>query len=176
MSFHLRLFAASCGPHTPSSGHTKTWSKRPFARVQSVAAAIVLIVSGTAHAQMTPVGTWHSVDDESKQPKAQIVITQGADGVLTGRIEKLLRPGADAQAVCGKCSDDRKDKPIVGMEIIRGAQQVEGQNVWEGGRILDPEKGSTYSLRLTPTDGGAKLQVRGSLGPFGRTQTWVRVQ
>jgi hypothetical protein len=29
---------------------------------------------------------------------------------------------------------------------------------------------------MTPVDGGKKLEVRGSFGPFGRTQTWVRIQ
>ena len=77
--------------------------------------------------------------------------------------------------MCDRCTDDRKDKPVLGMEIIRGAKKAEGKEVWEGGRILDHEKGSTYGLRLTPIEGGAKLEVRGSIGPFGRTQTWVRV-
>ncbi|MNR59885.1 hypothetical protein D3C85_1812390 [compost metagenome] len=65
---------------------------------------------------------------------------------------------------------------MVGLEILRGAKKVEGKDVWEGGKILDPESGKTYNLRLTPTDSGGKLDVRGSIGPFGRTQTWVRVQ
>ncbi|MDO5691935.1 MAG: DUF2147 domain-containing protein [Pseudomonadota bacterium] len=130
---------------------------------------------GVAQAQMTPVGTWRSTDDQTKEVKAQIVITDNA-GVLTGRIEKILKKDATAGAVCEKCSDDRKDKPIEGMEIIRGAKKAEGKDVWEGGRILDPEKGSDYTLRLTPVDGGKKLEVRGSIGPFGRTQTWTRVQ
>ena len=42
-------------------------------------------------------------------------------------------------------------------------------------QILDPENGRTYGLKLTPIENGAKLEVRGSFGPFGRTQTWVRV-
>lgn len=138
--------------------------------------AAALLLTGTAAlAQMTPVGTWRSIDDETRQPKAQIVVSDNG-GVLTGRIEKLLRPGADPNAVCDRCTDDRKDKPMVGLEIIRGAKKAEGKDVWEGGRILDPEKGSTYSLRLTPIEGGSKLEVRGSIGPFGRTQTWVRAQ
>lgn len=138
--------------------------------------AAALLLTGTAAlAQMTPVGTWRSIDDETKQPKAQIVVSDNG-GVLTGRIEKLLRPGADPNAVCDRCTDDRKDQPMVGLEIIRGAKKAEGKDVWEGGRILDPEKGSTYSLRLTPIEGGSKLEVRGSIGPFGRTQTWVRAQ
>ena len=65
---------------------------------------------------------------------------------------------------------------MIGLEIIRGARQAEGRAVWEGGRILDPEDGRSYTLRLTPIEEGRKLQVRGSIGPFGRTQTWVRVQ
>ncbi|ARU06323.1 hypothetical protein CCO03_18040 [Comamonas serinivorans] len=141
--------------------------------------ALGLLWAGTAaaaSAQMTPVGTWRSVD-ENGQPKAQVRIEaqgEGASQVLTGRIEKVLRAGADPKAVCDKCTDARKDQPIVGLEIIRGAKKGEG-DVWEGGRILDPEKGSDYGLRLTPIEGGAKLQVRGSLGPFFRTQTWQRV-
>ena len=124
---------------------------------------------------MTPVGTWRSIDDDTKQPKAQIVVTEQA-GVLTGRIEQLLRPGADPKALCDQCSGDRKDKPMLGLEIIRGAKKAEGKDVWEGGRILDPEKGKDYSLRLTPVDGGQKLEVRGSIGPFWRTQVWQRVK
>lgn len=148
---------------------------RAAARAAQAAVAAGLLLAGSiAAAQMTPVGTWRSIDDETGQPKAQIVVSDSG-GVLTGRIEKLLRPGADPNAVCDRCTDDRKDQPMVGLEIIRGARQAEGKPVWEGGRILDPEKGSTYALRLTPIEGGARLEVRGSIGPFGRTQTWVRV-
>ena len=149
---------------------------RAPARASRALAAIVLVASGAAaQAQTSPVGTWRSIDDDTQQPKAQIVISEQG-GVLTGRIEQLLRPGADPKAVCDRCTDDRKDKPMVGLEIIRGAKKAEGKDVWEGGRILDPEKGSTYALRLTPVEGGQKLEVRGSIGPFGRTQTWVRVK
>ncbi len=146
----------------------KTWMK-------TCIATGLLLAGGLAAAQMTPVGTWHSIDDETKQPKAQIAISDRG-GVLTGRIERLLRPGADPNAVCDRCTDDRKDQPMVGLEIIRGASKAEGKQVWEGGRILDPEKGSTYALRLTPIEGGAKLEVRGSILGIGRTQTWIRVQ
>nr|WP_243457714.1 DUF2147 domain-containing protein [Ottowia testudinis] len=124
---------------------------------------------------MTPVGTWRSVDDQTGEAKAQIVVSESA-GVVSGRIEKILKKDAKPNAVCDKCTDDRKDQPINGMQIIRGAKKAEGRDVWEGGRILDPEKGSDYALRLTPIEGGKKLEVRGSIGPFGRTQTWNRVQ
>ncbi|MDE1554875.1 MULTISPECIES: DUF2147 domain-containing protein [Comamonas] len=142
---------------------------------QALAALFFVVLGAPAMAQMTPVGVWKSLDDKTGAPKSQVRISDHG-GVLTGQVERVLREGADPQAVCDKCTDDRKDKPIVGLEIIRGAKQAEGKTVWEGGKILDPENGKTYTLRLTPVEGGSKLEVRGSIGPFGRTQTWVRVQ
>lgn len=139
-------------------------------------AALVFVAFGApAMAQMSPVGLWKSLDDKTHAPKSEVRIT-GNGGVLTGKVERVLREGADPHAVCDKCADDRKGKPVVGLEIIRGAKKVEGKDVWEEGKILDPENGKTYTLRLTPVEGGSKLEVRGSIGPFGRTQTWVRVQ
>lgn len=128
-----------------------------------------------AWAQMTPVGTWRSVDDKTGEAKSEIQISDNA-GVLTGQVTKLLRKGADPAAVCTECKDGLKDKPMVGLPIITGAKKAEGKAVWEDGKILDPESGKSYTLRLTPIDDGKKLEVRGSIGPFGRTQTWVRVQ
>ena len=140
------------------------------------AAALALLVTAplAAFAQMTPVGSWHSIDDKTNEIKSEIVIADNG-GVLTGRITKLLRKEAKQDAVCDQCTDDRKDKPILGMEIIRGAKQVAGKEVWEDGKILDPENGKTYTLRLTPVEAGKKLEVRGSVFGIGRTQTWVRV-
>lgn len=131
--------------------------------------------SGLVFAQMSPVGTWNSVDDKTKELKSEIVITEAA-GVLSGKVTKLLRKDADQKAVCDKCTDDRKDKAVLGLEIIRGAKKAEGKDVWEEGKILDPENGKNYTLRLTPIEGGKKLEVRGSVFGMGRTQTWVRVQ
>lgn len=137
--------------------------------------ALGALLASTASAQMTPVGHWHTIDDKTGETKSLVVITDNG-GVLSGRIDKLLRKGADQNAVCDKCSDDRKDKPILGMEIIRGAKKVDGKDVWEGGKVLDPESGTSYTLKLTPTDGGKKLDMRASVFGIGRTQTWVRVQ
>ncbi|TSE25223.1 hypothetical protein Tsedi_01469 [Tepidimonas sediminis] len=142
--------------------------------IRTAVASALLAAVLPAWAQMTPVGRWHTIDDETKEVKSEVVITE-QDGVLTGRVEKLLRKGADPNRRCTACTDDRKDLPIVGLEIIRGVRQVPGKAVWEGGTILDPESGKTYHVRLTPVEGGAKLEVRGSILFIGRTQTWVRV-
>lgn len=124
---------------------------------------------------MSPVGHWLTLDEKTKEVKSQVVISESG-GVLSGKIDKLLRKDAKQDAVCDECSDDRKGKPILGLEIIRGAKKADGKDVWEGGKILDPENGKTYTLRMTPIEDGKKLEVRGSIGPFGRTQTWVRTQ
>jgi uncharacterized protein (DUF2147 family) len=122
----------------------------------------------------SPVGQWHTLDEKTGELKSMVIIFE-QQGVVKGRVEKVLRKDADPAAKCDKCSDDRKNQPVVGLEIIRGAKKASGKNVWEDGEILDPENGKTYSLRLTPIENGAKLEVRGSFGPIGRTQTWVRV-
>ena len=129
--------------------------------------------AAAASAQMTPIGLWRSIDDKTGQAKAEIRITAPSGGALSGVVEKALITTGDPN--CDLCTDDRKGKPKLGMEIIRGAKKAEGKDVWEGGRILDPENGSTYALRLTPIEDGKKLEVRGSIAFFGRTQTWVRV-
>jgi uncharacterized protein (DUF2147 family) len=141
--------------------------------IKRLGAAGALLLALPVWAQPTPVGRWHTIDDQTKEVKSEVVITE-QNGVLSGRIEKLLRKGADPNRRCTACTDDRKDQPLVGLEIIRGVRQVPGQAVWEGGSILDPETGKTYNVRLTPVEGGAKLEVRGSILFFGRTQTWVR--
>ncbi len=141
---------------------------------QMTAVLLATAFLGSAWAQMTPVGTWRSIDDKTQEAKSEIQITE-AGGVLSGKVTKLLRKDAKQDAVCEECTDDRKGKPMLGLEIIRGAKKADGKEVWEDGKILDPENGKTYGLRLTPVEGGKKLEVRGSIGPFGRTQTWVRV-
>lgn len=136
---------------------------------------LATLAFGVAQAQMTPVGSWHSFDEKTGELKSLIVIADSG-GVLNGRIDKLLRKEADQKGVCKECTDDRKDKPMLGLEIIRGAKQADGKEVWEGGKILDPENGKEYALRMTPIEGGKKLEVRGSILFIGRTQTWARAQ
>jgi uncharacterized protein (DUF2147 family) len=140
--------------------------------------ALLAIILGAScvsgFAQMTPVGLWRNVDDKTGDAKAEIRIVE-TGGVLSGKLEKRLGKDVKADAVCEECSDERKGKLLTGLELIRGAKKTEGKDVWEGGKILDPENGRDYSLRMTPVEGGKKLEVRGSIGPFGRTQTWVRI-
>jgi uncharacterized protein (DUF2147 family) len=140
-------------------------------------ASLLLLVMATSHAagQTTPAGTWQSIDDETGKPRAEISITE-LQGVITGRIVRsLVAANSAAIQLCDKCSDDRQGKPLIGMEIIRKLTRNPDTGDWEGGEILDPDKGKTYPLRVKIIDGGKKLQVRGYIGPFFRTQIWQRL-
>ena len=141
---------------------------------KTFAAVLFAVTAASAMAQVTPVGLWRNVDDKTGEVKAEIRIDE-TNGALLGRIERALGKDAKPGATCDECSDDRKGKPMVGLDIIRGGKKAEGKDVWEGGKILDPENGKEYRASYTPVDGGKKLEVRGYLGPFWRTQTWNRV-
>lgn len=141
---------------------------------RQIAAVVLAALAWPALAQMTPVGVWRTVDDKTGEVSSEVRISDNA-GVLSGRIEKLLRKDAKQDDVCDKCADERKNKPVLGLEIIRGAKKSDGKDVWEGGKILDPDNGKDYTLRLTPIEDGKQLQVRGYIAFFYRTQTWTRV-
>jgi uncharacterized protein (DUF2147 family) len=141
----------------------------------NIRATVVIWISllGLNAQANSPVGRWHTIDDKTGETKSLVVI-EDAGGVLRGRVSQFLRQGADPAAKCDKCTDDRKDQTILGMEIIRGVKKSSGNGYWEGGEILDPEEGKLYRVRLTPIEGGAKLQVRGFLGLFWRNQLWAK--
>jgi uncharacterized protein (DUF2147 family) len=144
--------------------------------MKRIASTLLLsVLAAGAFAQATPVGLWKTIDDETKAEKSLVRVTDEG-GVITGRIEKLLDP-AKQNDVCDKCTDDRKDKPILGMTIVRNMKQDAADTaIWTGGDITDPKNGKVYRARMKPVDGGKTLEVRGYIGPFYRNQTWIRVE
>lgn len=140
-----------------------------------IAAAVLGWVAMSAQAQMVPTGLWRTIDDETKQPKALVRISESG-GVVSGKIEKLFDP-AKQESVCDLCTDDRKNQKVIGLNIIRNVRQdADDKALWTGGEILDAAKGKTYRTRLKPVDGGKKMEVRGYIGFFYRTQVWERVE
>lgn len=123
-----------------------------------------------AHAQSPIAGRWTTIDDNTGKPRSVVEITV-VNGVATGRIVSILDAGRQ-NALCDKCTDDRKDKPVQGLQIIRGLR-ADGDE-WTDGTILDPENGKVYDCKLWVEDGA--LNVRGYIAFFFRTQTWVRAK
>jgi len=144
--------------------------------------AVACLLAGaalSAAAQATsPAGLWRTIDDSTKKDKSLVRIVE-ASGVYTGKVEKIVDPDSPKDAVCKDCSDERKDKPVVGMTILRNVKaSADDKAVFEGGDILDPNNGKVYRVKLKLIDNGSKLDVRGYIGTpmLGRTQTWVRAE
>ena len=143
-------------------------------RVFLIALALCIPAALTAAAQdlASPVGRWQTVDDKTGKPSGIVRIYE-QNGVLYGNIEKVFDPTRDLLN-CIACTDDRKNKPLLGLNIIRGLKR-DGE-AWTGGTVIDPETGSVYKASARLDDGGRKLVLRGYIGIslLGRSQTWQR--
>lgn len=142
---------------------------------KALLSASLLLLAGSVWAQATPVGLWKTIDDETKQEKSHVRISE-SNGVLTGKIEKIVDP-TKLDSKCVKCSDERKDQPILGMVIFNGPKQdAKDKAIWEGGEILDPSKGKSYRMRLRVLEDGKKLEMRGYIAFLHRDQEWIRAE
>ncbi len=76
--------------------------------------------------------------------------------------------------VCSKCEGERKNQPIIGMQLTSGL-------VWNGaewdGKMLDPETGKWYKIKIwIDKDNHQKMYVRGYLGVFFETREMFLVK
>jgi uncharacterized protein (DUF2147 family) len=132
------------------------------------------LMSVSANAEDTsPIGLWKTIDDETGKVKSVVRITE-VDGDLQGKVEKVFSPPAkDPNPMCDDCEGERKGKPAIGMTIMWGLKKT-GAAEWNGGQILDPANGKIYRCKLTMIEDGKKLQMRGYVAVFYRTQIWLR--
>lgn len=135
-------------------------------------ALFALLVSFTMQAQ-TILGKWKTIDDNTGKQRSTVEIFE-KDGKVFGKIVAITDP-AKQDKVCDKCSGDDKNRPLIGLEIIKGLSKKGDK--YEGGYIIDPDSGKRYKCYLELDDANT-LKVRGYLGMalIGRTQTWHRVQ
>ncbi|MCT4119585.1 DUF2147 domain-containing protein [Elizabethkingia anophelis] len=131
---------------------------------------VAVFFSVLSYAQIE--GKWKTIDDETGKPKSIVEIFKKSDGKYYGKVIQLLIKPEDPN--CSGCKDDRKDKPILGMEVIRGLSK-DGSEFTKG-TITDPKNGKTYKCTIKK-EGEDKLNVRGYIGfsALGRSQTWYKV-
>ncbi|MBP7065997.1 DUF2147 domain-containing protein [Ferrovibrio sp.] len=123
----------------------------------------------------SPVGRWRTIDDDTKSERSIVEVTKVGDE-LQGRVLRIFyRPDEKPDPVCDLCEGARKDQPVIGMTFLWGLKP-DGGNDWAGGAILDPKNGKIYNAKLSLTEAGSQLRVRGYIGTplLGRTQTWHR--
>lgn len=115
-------------------------------------------------------GKWKTIDDETGKPKSIVEIFKKNDGKYYGKIVQLLIKPENNN--CVKCKDDRKNKPLIGLEIIRGLSKDGSE--FGGGTITNPKDGKSYKTELVRE--GNTLKVKALiLGIAVKTQTWHKV-
>ncbi|MGC4039299.1 MAG: DUF2147 domain-containing protein [Flavobacterium sp.] len=121
----------------------------------------------------TIFGKWKTIDDISGKEKGIVEIYEHK-GKIYGRVIEIFEE-EKKHIKCEKCDGEEKDKPVLGMNIIKGMKKDD--DVYDGGKVLDPKIGKWYHCKIS-LDGKDKLIVRGYIGIplFGRSQTWHRVK
>jgi uncharacterized protein (DUF2147 family) len=123
-----------------------------------------------AHAQSV-LGKWKTVNGDTGQSTSIIEIFKVGDE-LHGKVVRILKE-EDRDRICTKCEGELKDKPIEGMVVMTGLENDEGE--YSGGTVTDPKTGKVYRCKIwLDEDNPKRLNVRGYISFFYRTQTWIR--
>ncbi len=144
---------------------------------------LVLCISAVAFADPA-LGYWKSINEEGKITAGWEIYVE--NGKLYGKIVKVADQPADALAE--ECTGEYEDfpvagdvskMPLVGTPFIYGLE-MKKEGEWRKGSIIDPESGKLYGCQITFHKAGSKkfatdtLEMRGKIGPFGRSQFWQR--
>lgn len=135
--------------------------------------AVFFIFLSLSMQSQSVLGKWKTIDDETGQAKAIVEIYEKS-GKIYGKIDEILNP-IHKKSVCNNCSGEDKNKPILGMVIIKGLKK--NGTIYESGKILEPKSGRMYScsIELLEKD---KLKIHGYIliPLLGRTQYWYRIK
>lgn len=117
-------------------------------------------------------GKWKTIDDQTGEVKSIVEIYQ-KNGKYYGKVVEILNKDRK-DALCEKCSGNKKNKSVLGLEIITDMKK-DGEE-YSGGKILDPESGKEYKCNIT-LETKTKMKVRGFIGLsiIGRTQYWYKI-
>lgn len=118
------------------------------------------------------LGKWKTIDDETGEEKSIVEIYKKNDKIY-GKIIDIM-DASKRDSSCDKCEGDDYNKPVLGLVIIKDMEA--NGSVFKNGTITNPEDGKVYTCRLKLDDNDLnRLQVRGYIAFFYKTQYWVRV-
>jgi uncharacterized protein (DUF2147 family) len=136
---------------------------------------VLLLAGGSLSAQGgRVVGFWLTADRDS-----QIEIYQVQGNKFNGRVVWLEEPLEDDGTVKrDKNNPDRslRNRPTLGLEILKDFTFNASKNEWEKGTIYDPKNGRTYDAYMW-LDGNNTLKLKGfvlGMRFLGRETEWTR--
>ncbi|NBC83185.1 MAG: DUF2147 domain-containing protein [Bacteroidetes bacterium] len=117
-------------------------------------------------------GQWYTDGKES------VIEIYSKNGKFYGKVVWMEEPhNEDGTIKRDKENPNAKlrNRPLKGLEIMKGLEYDAADHEWLDGEIYDPENGKTYSCQAE-LKGNDKLALRGYVGVslIGRTTEWTR--
>ena len=134
--------------------------------IKFLSALALVAITAPAFAAQPVTGRWITQDKDA------IVEIAPCGRSLCGKLVKFLKTppqGVDQRDIHNP-DKSKRGRKLLGLPVLTGFQ--EDGDEWRG-EIYDPKKGKTYRSLLQRKSNG-KLQVKGCIGPFCKSQTWTR--
>jgi uncharacterized protein (DUF2147 family) len=119
------------------------------------------------------VGKWLSYESDGKQKKSVLELYKNNNKLYMKVLFFYPRKGKSENPICHACDGDKKNKPIVGMQLCTGLSW--DGSVWGEGKVMDMETGKWYEVKIwLDPDNEDVAFIRGYLGVFYQTHKMYR--